>query len=153
MTTSNIAQRQKAAVATLDFNADCWTFGASPDIPIEGHDARSRYVEEFWLPVLGPTCIVILRHLADLLRGHSSFGISLKELPHHFGLGSGCGPNSVFGRSITRLVAFEMAELQGPSSVLVNTVVSWLSDAQVAHLHPWLQIRHRYWTKNFRHSA
>ena len=104
MTTSSIAQRQKAAVATLDFNADCWTFGASPDIPTEGHDARSRYVEEFWLPVLGPTCIVILRHLVDLLRRHSSFGISLKELPHHFGLGSGCGPNSVFGRSITRLV-------------------------------------------------
>ena len=66
MTTSSIAQRQKAAVATLDFNADCWTFGASPDIPIEGHDARSRYVEEFWLPVLGPTCIVILRHLVGL---------------------------------------------------------------------------------------
>jgi hypothetical protein len=153
MTTSTrLAQRQKAALTTLDFQAECWSFAASPDIPNEGHDARSRYVEEFWLPVLGPTCIVILRHFADSLRHGGSFGVSLKELPHLFGLGSGYGPNSLFGRSITRLVAFEMAELDGPSSVLVKTVVPWLTSSQVARLHPWLQIRHGYWTKNFRHS-
>jgi ParB family chromosome partitioning protein len=59
MTTPTITQRQKAALATLDFQAQCWSFASSPGIPSEGHDARSRYVEEFWLPVLGPTCIVI----------------------------------------------------------------------------------------------
>jgi hypothetical protein len=73
---------------------NCWSFGASPDILVRRHDARSPYLEEFWLAALGPTCTVILRHLADSLRRNGSFGISLKELPHHFGLGSGYGRNS-----------------------------------------------------------
>ena len=30
-----------------------------------GHDPRSRYVERFWLPTLGPTARLLLRHLAD----------------------------------------------------------------------------------------
>jgi hypothetical protein len=152
MTSSTIAQRQKDALATLDFNASCWSFGASSDIPARGHDARSRYVEEFWLPVLGPTCTIILRHFAGALRHGGSFGISLKELPHRFGLGSGYGRNSLFGRSMSRLIAFEMAELQSPSTVLIKTVVPWLTESQVAHLHPWLQIQHRYWVKNFANS-
>src|SRR5439155_3596983 len=29
-----------------------------------GHDPRSLYVETFWLPTLGPTAVLLLRHLA-----------------------------------------------------------------------------------------
>ena len=30
-----------------------------------GHDPRSVYAETFWLPTLGPTALLLLRHLAD----------------------------------------------------------------------------------------
>ncbi len=36
-----------------------------PVVDTLGHDPRSRYVETFWLPTLGPTALLLLRHLAD----------------------------------------------------------------------------------------
>ena len=36
-----------------------------PVIDTLGYDPRSRYVETFWLPTLGPTALLLLRHLAD----------------------------------------------------------------------------------------
>jgi hypothetical protein len=39
-----------------------WT---DPVIDTLGYDPRSRYVETFWLPTLGPTALLLLRHLAD----------------------------------------------------------------------------------------
>ncbi len=35
-----------------------------PIIDTIGHDPRSLYVERFWLPTLGPTSLLLLRHLA-----------------------------------------------------------------------------------------
>src|SRR5258708_13322757 len=39
-----------------------WT---DPVLDVLGHDPRSWYVETFWLPTLGPTCVLLMRHLAD----------------------------------------------------------------------------------------
>ena len=36
-----------------------------PVIDTVGHDPRSAYVETFWLPTLGPTALLLLRHLAS----------------------------------------------------------------------------------------
>ena len=36
-----------------------------PVLDVLGHDPRSWYVETFWLPTLGPTALLLLRHLAD----------------------------------------------------------------------------------------
>ena len=33
--------------------------------PVLGHDPRSWYAETFWLPTLGPTALLLMRHLAD----------------------------------------------------------------------------------------
>ena len=35
-----------------------------------GHDPRSRYVERFWLGILGPSTTLVLRVLADALDEH-----------------------------------------------------------------------------------
>ena len=36
-----------------------------PVLDAIGHDPRSWYVETFWLPTLGPTALLLMRHLAD----------------------------------------------------------------------------------------
>ena len=36
-----------------------------PVLDALGHDPRSWYAETFWLPTLGPTALLLLRHLAD----------------------------------------------------------------------------------------
>ena len=126
MTSSTIAQRQKEALAALDFDASCWIFAKAVATAADVHDVLNRYVEELWLPVLGPTCTVILRHFGVALWRDGSFSTSLAELPHRFGLGSGHGPNSLFGRSIARLIAFELAELSGHKTLMIKTVLPWL---------------------------
>jgi hypothetical protein len=72
MTSSAIARRQKDALATLDFDASRWWFVESPRTNADVHAAGSFYVEEMWLPVLGPTCTVMLRHVASPRRRISS---------------------------------------------------------------------------------
>src|SRR5215813_13041534 len=36
-----------------------------PVLDVLGHDPRSWYAETFWLPTLGPTSLLLMRHLAD----------------------------------------------------------------------------------------
>jgi hypothetical protein len=36
-----------------------------PVLDVIGHDPRSWYAETFWLPTLGPTALLLMRHLAD----------------------------------------------------------------------------------------
>ena len=40
---------------------------SDPLLDQHGHDARSAYVEQFWLPILGPTTTLFLRHVAHRL--------------------------------------------------------------------------------------
>ena len=36
-----------------------------PILDTVGYDPRSRYAETFWLPTLGPTALLLMRHLAS----------------------------------------------------------------------------------------
>jgi hypothetical protein len=146
MTTLTIAQRHKDALEGLDFDAPDWTIAPLIDTSTSGHHARGQYVEEFWLPVLGPTCTTMLRHFAGELRdAGGTYDVPVELLPRLFGLGNGNGRHSLFGRSIARLVSFEMAEIGEPTTLLVRTVAPWLSAGQVARLHPTLRGRHDHW--------
>jgi hypothetical protein len=147
MTSSTIGRRQKDALATLDFNANCWWFIESSRTDADVHTADSFYVEDMWLPVIGPTCTVILRHLAVVLGVHGSSCLSLEELSHRFGLGNSHGRNSAFAHSIARLAGFELAEVLSPTRLAIKTTVPWLTPSQIARLHPGLQMRHRHYVK------
>ena len=56
-----------------------------------GFDARHSYVEQFWLPILGPSAVLALRRLADWLDRHPAgvqidlveFGSSLGDRHRH----------------------------------------------------------------------
>jgi hypothetical protein len=147
MTSSTIGQRQKDALTTLDFNTSCWWFIEPSHTDADVHAAHSFYVEEMWLPVIGPTCTVILRHLSLVIEAHGSSCLSLEELAHSIGLGNGHGRSSAFARSVARLVGFELADVLGPTRLTVKTTVPWLTPSQIARLHPSLQSRHDHYVK------
>ena len=55
-----------------------------PIIDRLGHDPRSLYVEKFWLGVLGPTTILLLRHCAQSLEeSPEGFDLNFKARPQH----------------------------------------------------------------------
>jgi hypothetical protein len=81
-----------------------------PVLDTLGHDPRSLYVETFWLPVLGPTALLLLRHLATRF-DQTPAGVELRvaETSQALGLGNRAGSSSPILRTLARLEQFEVA--------------------------------------------
>src|SRR3989442_14132821 len=59
-----------------------------------GFDARSAYVETYWLAILGPSCVLLARRLVSWLEAESGgFEISLSAFAGTLGVGCGVGPS------------------------------------------------------------
>ena len=75
-----------------------------------GWPIDSRFVEEFWLPVLGPSSVVLLRwvarHADELARYQL---MPLVELASVIGLGTSVGRHSPICRTLERLARFDAA--------------------------------------------
>lgn len=82
-----------------------------PVVDEVGHDPRSRYVERYWLPVLGPSTTWMMRRFATYLEdAPGGVEVDVEELARSLGIGERLGPNSPFARTLKRCVDFQMAE-------------------------------------------
>jgi hypothetical protein len=59
-----------------------------PVIEAVGFYPTHRYVEECWLPLLGPTAVLLLRHVGYVLGPEAPYTITVDELRRVLGLGS-----------------------------------------------------------------
>lgn len=119
-----------------------------------GLDPRSTYVEQFWLPVIGPTCTLLLRRTAARLERHEAgFVMDVEETARALGLGTRQGRNSPFGRALVRCTTFELARWQGPGVLAVRRMMPPLARRLVLRLPVTLQEDHRRWTASSRHAA
>ena len=94
------------------YTTDTLTIRPWPDevIDLLGHDPRSRYVETYWLGILGPSTTWLMRRLVTGLEASpSGYELPLSETASCLGLGSKGGKHSPFMRSIGRLVQFDLA--------------------------------------------
>ena len=108
-----------------------------------GHDPRSDYVEQFWLPALGPSTTWMLRYLVARLEAEpSGTEARLAEMASRLGLGQRLGRNSPMMRSIQRAEQFGMAATTAPGRLAVRRRLPDLSRRQVEQLPPALQARH-----------
>src|SRR5436189_5998321 len=95
-----------------------WT---DPIIDTLGHDPRSWYVEPFWLPTLGPTALLLLRHLADRFdRDPKGVELPVADTSAALGLGPREGQQSPLIRSLVRLQQFDLACSDGEATVAVR---------------------------------
>ncbi len=114
-----------------------------PVVEALGHDARSLYVETFWLPVLGPSTILLLRRLAAALAASpTGCAIDVAETARALGLGERSGRNAPLLRTVGRCVDFEMARVTGPSAVAVRTALPPLARRHLARLPQSLRDEH-----------
>ena len=123
-----------------------------PDSVIDevGHDPRSAYVERFWLGVLGPSSVVLLRRLAaELESSPSGFTLPLEETARTLGLGTRGGRNSPFLRTITRCAQFRLVHFDETSAtILARRKLPPLTRGQVGKLPDHLQQQHQDWLSN-----
>lgn len=108
---------------------------------VTAHDVRSPYVEVFWLPVIGPSALWLLRLAAiHTFRGPVTF--DMVDLSQRLGLGAGIGPNSSVQRTVRRLEAFHLATWLDDGSLAVARWLPPLSQQKVARLPETLQAAH-----------
>lgn len=119
-----------------------------PDPVIDqlGHDPRSTYVEKFWLGILGPSTVWLLRKLAYEFDNHpDGFALDLNEAARSIGVGMRGGRNSPFVRSLERTTRFGVARFHGTETYLVRRKLPPLNLRQVEHLPESLRIEHANW--------
>jgi hypothetical protein len=74
-----------------------------------------------WTPVLGPTSLLIYRRLGAMAElGLAGATIDLVDLAVSLGVGEGTGRNSVIRRSLGRLVTFDVARWDDPTTLAVR---------------------------------
>src|SRR3954471_8837316 len=119
-----------------------------PDPVIDrlGHDPRSAYVERFWLSILGPSTVVLLRRLAVELDQHpEGVSLDLAETAASIGVGMKGGRQSAFMRTVDRVCRFGGARWQGPDQLGVRRKLPPLTRGQLVRLSPGLQRQHEAW--------
>ncbi len=112
-----------------------------------GHDPRSGYVERFWLPILGPSCLLLLRRLAaELELQPDGFTIDVAGWARELGVGMRGGRNGPFWRAIDRSCRFGAAQRNG-SRLAARRRLPPLSARQVERLPPPLVTAHQAWAQ------
>ena len=109
-----------------------------------GHDPRSRYVERYWLGILGPSTTLLLRAFTDALeRGAGAATVDLQEVAAQLGIGHRGGRNSALARSIQRACRFGAARTAGRTELEVRHRLAPLNRAQIERLPPTLAAEHQ----------
>ncbi len=116
---------------------------ADPVVDTLGHDPRSHYVETFWLPTLGPTCVLMLRHLADRFdREPDGFCLETATASGLLGLGTRESPNAPLRRSLLRLINFGFASSPDTDTFIVRRNLPPVQSRQLKRLPE--PLRHTY---------
>jgi hypothetical protein len=111
-----------------------------------GFDPRSAYVEDYWLGLLGPSTVWLLRRLAAGFEySPAGFDLDLSETARSLGLGDRSGRHSPFVRSINRTIQFGLSQLSGTDELSVRRRLPALNRQQLKRLSPSLQARHEAW--------
>lgn len=114
-----------------------------------GYDPRSRYVETYWLGILGPSTTLLLRHFADALdEHHGQATLDLMVVAAELGLGHRGGRNSPLSRSIQRAARFGTVRPAGARLLEVRRRIAPLNRGQVMRLPERLQERHHAFITN-----
>ena len=138
-------QLERSKRVTVDFKDTIRiTSWVDPMLDNIGYDPRSSYVEHFWLPILGPSSIWLLRRARSLLEMNpTGITLSCAELGGSLGLGDTKGRSSLLTKTVQRCVDFEVAKMTHEGSIAFRRRLAPLSVRQlqrlpksIAELHP-----------------
>jgi hypothetical protein len=111
-----------------------------------GVDSRSLYAERFWLPILGPSTLWLLRHFTWCLeRAPGGIDLSLAEVAHSVGLGDRLGRHAPFFRTVARAVDFAMIRIETCDTIAVRERLPLLSPRHLSRLPDALRLSHERW--------
>lgn len=117
-----------------------------PGLAHAGFDPRSPYAERFWLGVIGPSTLLLLRRFTRGLEEHpAGFRVSLADTAGALGLGGGTGRNAPVNRTIDRACTFGLARRVGDDQLEVRTHLPRLNRRQLDRLPDVVRRAHDSW--------
>ncbi len=118
-----------------------------PVVDDDGHDPRSRYVETFWLGVLGPTATWLVRRLAaGLDRSPEGYELDLGATAQAMGLSFTEGRSSPFSRALQRCVMFGIAH-PIPRGLAVRRRIPAVANRHLRRLPDEVRAAHDDWQR------
>lgn len=116
-----------------------------PVVEAVGHEPRSRYVELFWLGVLGPSATWLLRRMVDGLDTFTEgYELDLVETAAALGLTFIPGRHGPFSRALQRCVMFGLAS-NTFSGLAVRRRIPPLTARHLDRLPQHLREAHQQW--------
>lgn len=123
-----------------------------PALQARGFEPRSEYVERYWLGVVGPSVVLLLRRLARGLEEHPrGFTVEVDETARAIGLGAGNGRNAPLQRTLERACLFSTMRHSSDGGYEVRTHLPRLSARQLSRLPASVRTTHGPWLA--RHDA
>lgn len=120
---------------------------ADPVLDRLGHDPRSNYVERYWLPILGPSCLLLIRKLsAELEQQPDGFLLRTADWAQEMGVGMKGGRNGPLWRAVERGCRFGAAQRNG-ELLAVRRRLPPLTARQVDRLPQQLRASHDHWVE------
>ncbi len=98
-------------------------------------DPRSQYAENYWLPILGPSTLWLLRRIADRFDDEpDGFELDLLETSRALGIAGNNGRTNPFYRALGRVVTFRMGHTVDDATLAVRRFIPPLHHGQVRRL-------------------
>jgi hypothetical protein len=119
---------------------------SDPVIDRVGVDPRSDYVERYWLGIVGPASVLLVRHLADRFEHEpDGFVLDLAHTARVLGLGTGLGRWGPVQRTVHRCAGFGLVRRWGEDRLLVRRRLPPATRQQLARLPDDVQAAHERW--------
>jgi hypothetical protein len=123
-----------------------WTDAVVDDL---GFPPGSWYVEWYWLSILGPTSVWLLRRVDDALEhAPDGFLLDINECAAALGIAGSTGRTSAIQRTLRRIVQFGAARAVDAQTLDVRRHLPPLTRAQVARLPSSLRAAHDEWSRD-----
>ena len=107
-----------------------------------GVDARSRYVDHYWIPTLGPTAVCLIRILMRMIaRRGETVEVRAEQLSELLGLRP--DGDAALGAALGVLADADLVTVADDGVLEVSGRFPHLTDDQIAHLPPALADAHR----------
>ena len=117
-----------------------------PELATTGFPPRGAYAERYWLGVIGPSALLLLRRFARGLEEHpGGFRADLADTARALGLGAGTGKQSQIVRTIDRACMFGTMRRAAPDELEVRTHLPRLTRRQLERLPEVVRRTHDSW--------
>src|SRR3989442_615882 len=118
-----LADRRHLIATAPSLRVEVW---ADELVEAHGHDPRAPYALRYWLPTVGPSCLLAARVLLDgLAASPQGYDIAVVALGQTLGPPGNGGSHARITRPLARLAAFELAIVPPTATPLYRVRRAW----------------------------